>query len=75
MKDKSMALAEKIEGLKDYPATAPSTFREQLDRARESREQLVKQDGEVEHVRGIDRSGELTPMPRPVIVRTISPSV
>jgi hypothetical protein len=64
-----MGIADRIDQLRDYPATASERFREQLERARQSREQM---DGEVNPpVKGIDRSGELTPLPRPTIVRAI----
>jgi hypothetical protein len=66
-----MALADEIERLRNYPENAAKAFRDQLERARNSREKLAKQDGEVEPVRGVDRSGELAPLPRPVILRSL----
>jgi hypothetical protein len=67
-----MAIADEIAKMRDFHESATKEFREQLERARNSREQLSRQDGEIGHVRGIDRSGELTPLPRPIILRTIS---
>jgi len=67
-----MDLADEIEKLRTYPESATKAFREQLERARSSRKQLSGQDGEVGSVRGIDRSGELTPLPRPVILRILT---
>lgn len=63
-----MKLSEQIEMLRDFPASSSDTFREQLERARVSREQM---DGKVPSVRGIDRSGELAPIARPTIVRSV----
>lgn len=63
-----MTLADQIEQLRGYSAEASEAFRQQLERARVSREQM---DGQVAQVKGIDRSGELTPLQRPTIVRTL----
>jgi len=43
-------------------------FREQLERARRAREQF---NGEPAQVKGVDRSGEFTPVTRPTIVRSV----
>ncbi len=67
-----MSLAEQIEKLHAYPIGASEAFRQQLERARLPQEQLNDQ---VAPVRGIDRSGELAPLPRPTIVRTLVDSV
>jgi hypothetical protein len=64
-----MSIAQKIEQIQNYPQNAPEEFRKQLERAQEARQQL---DGEVPQGRGIDRSGELLPLPRPRIVRTLA---
>lgn len=64
-----MSLKEKIEKFRDYPTRAPEAFREQLERAQRSRE-LMDNKAPVAP-KGIDRSGELTPLPRPTIVRTL----
>jgi hypothetical protein len=63
-----MKLTEQIEQLRGYPTKASEAFRQQLERARMSREQM---DGQVAPAKGIDRSGELTPLIRPTIVRTL----
>jgi hypothetical protein len=63
-----MNVADKIQGVREFPAKASEEFRLQLERARTARD---KMDGQVPHVKGIDRSGELTPLPRPTIVRTL----
>lgn len=63
-----MSLADRIERLRGYPANASEAFREQLERARVCQEQM---DGQLTPPKGIDRSGELTPLPRPTIVRTL----
>lgn len=63
-----MSLADQIDQLRGYPAEASKAFRDQLERARICREQM---DGQPAPVKGMDRSGELTPLPRPTIVRTL----
>jgi hypothetical protein len=64
-----MSIAHQIEQLQDYPQKASEEFRKQLERARAARQQF---DGENVSSRGIDRSGELLPLPRPRIVRTLA---
>lgn len=61
-----MKISEQIEQLRDFPSSSSDAFRQQLERARASREQM---DGTVPPVKGIDRSGELAPIARPTIVR------
>lgn len=61
-----MNVTEKLKGVREYPGKASKEFREQLERAREASE---KMDGEAPPVKGIDRSGQLTPLPR--ILRTL----
>jgi hypothetical protein len=63
-----MKISEQIEKLRDFPSSSSDAFREQLERARISREQM---DGPAPAVKGIDRSGELTPIARPTIVRFV----
>jgi hypothetical protein len=63
-----MTVAKQIEQLQDYPQKASEEFRGQLERARDARMQF---DGEGSSSRGIDRSRELLPLPRPRIVRTL----
>jgi hypothetical protein len=64
-----MSIAKQIEQLQDYPERASEEFRRQLERARDARLQF---DGDVGSAgRGIDRSRELLPLPRPRIVRTL----
>jgi|GEM_PF-5012122 hypothetical protein len=65
-----MNVTDKIEGVREYPKKASEEFRQQLERARAA---LDKMDGQVPSVKGIDRSGELTPLPRPTIVRVLVP--
>jgi hypothetical protein len=65
-----MAVAEEIEKLRQHPPK-DEAFREQLERARKSRDQLAHQDGTPPAVKGVDRSGELIPLPRPTILRTV----
>lgn len=67
-----MGVADKIEQLREFPNEAGQKFRDQLDRARDSRERLAKQDGNENVVKGVDRSGVLTPIPRPTIVRSLA---
>jgi hypothetical protein len=62
------SVAQQIEQLQDYPQKASEEFRKQLEQARAAR---GKFDGEPSSARGIDRSGELLPLPRPRIVRTL----
>jgi hypothetical protein len=63
-----MSVAQQIEKLQDYPQKASDQFRNQLERARDARLQFH---GEVPAGRGVDRSGELLPLPRPQVVRTL----
>jgi hypothetical protein len=63
-----MSIAKQIEQLQDYPQKASEEFRSQLERARDA---SLRFDGGAPVNRGIDRSGELLPLPRPQIVRTI----
>jgi hypothetical protein len=67
-----MSTADEIQKLREHPPAAIEAFRDQLERARSSRDALAKQDGDVAIVRGIDRSGELAPLPRPIILRTLT---
>jgi len=62
-----MSIADQIDRLRGYPSEASEAFRGQLERARLFREQM---DGQTPPVRGIDRSGELVPLPRPKILRS-----
>jgi len=64
-----MNVKERIQGVRESLDKAPKAFREQIERARSASD---KMDGQVPAVRGIDRSGELTPLPRPTIVRTLA---
>jgi hypothetical protein len=61
-------LADEIEQLRQYPASAADAFRQQLERARAGSEHMI---GQVEPVKGIDRSGELAPLARPTILRAV----
>ena len=63
-----MNVARQIEQLQDYPQRASDEFRGQLERARDAR---LKMDGNFQPQNGIDRSGELMPLQRPTIVRTL----
>lgn len=63
-----MSVARQIEQLQGYPQRASEEFRDQLERARDAR---LKMDGDVHPHNGMDRSGELTPVQRPTIVRTL----
>jgi hypothetical protein len=63
---------DEIERLGDYPQTAPQSFRDQIDRARAARENLAGQIGPALDPKGLDRSGELAPVSRPMIVRTLA---
>jgi hypothetical protein len=62
-----MSVTKEIERLRDYPQDAPRAFREQLERAQESKDKLMvplpKEPG------GIDRSRDLRPVARPALVR------
>jgi hypothetical protein len=64
-----MTVAEQIEKLRGYPSEASDAFKQQLEQARLCREQM---EGYQAPVRGIDRSGELTPIARPTIVRAVA---
>lgn len=64
-----MSIARQIEQLQDYPQSATEEFRKQLERANAARQRL---DGTVPQGQGIDRSGELVPVLRPRIVRTLA---
>ena len=62
-----MSLVDEIERLRsEHPEPRAKNFREQLERVKE---QIHQNDG-IPAPRGIDRSGELTPAPRPTILRT-----
>jgi len=63
-----MNVNDKIEGVREYAGKASHEFRDQLERAKAACDKL---DGQIPAVRGVDRSGELTPLPRPTIVRTL----
>jgi hypothetical protein len=63
-----VSIAETIEQLRESPPEMSPEFKEQLERARVARERL---DGEPAPVKGIDRSGEFTPVERPTIVRAV----
>jgi hypothetical protein len=63
-----MSVVEQVEKLRGYPAKASEDFRRQLERARLCREQM---DGQSPPAKGIDRSGELAPLPRPAILRSV----
>jgi hypothetical protein len=67
-REKVMNVADKIASVREYPSKASEEFRRQLERAREASKRL---DGEVPPVKGMDRSGELTPLTRPTIIRTL----
>ncbi len=62
-----MSVADQIDQLRGYPSEAPDAFRGQLERARLCREQM---DGQIAPVKGVDRSGELVPLPRPTLLRS-----
>ena len=64
-----MSVAQQIEKLQEYPQKASEEFRQQLRRANDARVQF---DGEAASNKGIDRSGELLPLPRPRFVRTLA---
>jgi hypothetical protein len=64
-----MSVAKQIEQLRDYPQKASEDFRNQLERARDAN---LRFDGGASANHGIDRSGELLPLPRPQIVRTLA---
>jgi len=67
-----MSLADQIERVRDsYPPKAGQRFRDQLQRAREGRDHAATQNGQPTAVKGMDRSGVLTPLPRPTIVRSL----
>lgn len=63
-----MDVARQVEQLQTYPSKASEQFRAQLERARAAGEQFR---GSERPAPGIDRSGELIPVPRPQIVRTL----
>jgi hypothetical protein len=62
-----MALSDEIERLREYPKEASEAFRDQLNRVQA---QLNQAGGRIDP-RGVDRSGELAPLPRPTIVRAL----
>jgi hypothetical protein len=68
MMEDEMSVADTIERLRQSPPEVSQEFKEQLERARRAREQL---NGEPAQVKGIDRSGEFTPVTRPTIVRAV----
>ena len=63
-----MSIAETIDHLRQSPPEMSPEFKEQLERARAAREQL---DGEPAPAKGMDRSGDFTPVARPTIVRSV----
>jgi hypothetical protein len=67
-----MGVTKEIERMRDYPQSAPKPFREQIDRAQAARENFVGPNTAPAQPKGVDRSGELAPLQRPVIVRTLS---
>jgi hypothetical protein len=64
-----MNVADQIEQVREYPADASEAFRQQLDRARLCREMISGQ--QPAPAKGIDRSGEFAPLPRPTIIRAL----
>jgi hypothetical protein len=62
-----VSIAETIEQLRQSSPEMSPEFKEQLERARAAREQMR----EPAPVKGIDRSGEFTPVTRPTIVRAV----
>jgi hypothetical protein len=63
-----MSIAQQVEQLQNYPNNASEQFRDQLERARAARDQFS---GLPNPIAGMDRSGELVPVPRPRMVRTL----
>jgi hypothetical protein len=63
-----MSIAQQVEQLQNYPTNTSEEFRKQLERARAARDQFH---GSTQPAPGMDRSGELVPVPRPRIVRTL----
>lgn len=64
-----MSIVKQIEQMQTYPNGKSEEFRGQLERARDA---SARMDGQHTDVKGIDRSGDLVPIPRPRIVRTLS---
>jgi len=67
-----MGIAKEIERMREYPQSAPKPFRDQIDRAQAARENFAGPNSAPVQPKGIDRSGELAPLQRPVIVRTLA---
>jgi hypothetical protein len=66
-----MGIAEDIERLRDYPKEASDAFKDQLSRAQGQAAPTITPTAP----RGVDRSNELAPLPRPTIVRSIVEAV
>lgn len=68
-----MTVTERIESLRSYPQNSSDSFRQQIERARESASRMgAPPPGAPKGQQGIDRSKDLTPMPRPSIIRSMS---
>jgi hypothetical protein len=67
-----MGITKEIERARKYPQRAPQSFRDQIERAQAARDNFGSQAPAPANPKGIDRSGELAPLPRPVIVRTLA---
>lgn len=69
-----MTLQAEIERIRSYPSTASEQFRRQLDAINQAGQQQQWGAGNGHQVsaaaRGVDRSRELNPIARPMIVRT-----
>ena len=67
-----MSVTKEIERLREYPKGATQEFRDQLQRARESRDKLLGVAPATDTSSGgVDRSRDFAPVARPAIVRTL----
>jgi hypothetical protein len=68
-----MSVSSEIENLKNLPKTASPEFRDQLERVHRFRAHIGRPGHSLGiNARGIDRSEELRPLPRPTIIRTLA---
>ena len=66
-----MDITKELEDLRDFPSSASKEFREQLAWVKASADRCVGVTPQPAEQKGIDRSRELTPVPRPAIVRSL----
>ena len=70
-----MPIAKELERLQRYPESASKEFREQLDRAKKQPAALPIHQDSNRSARGVDRSGDFAPLPKPAIVRSLATEI